>query len=292
MAGIARLFWRAWIDHPADPSTSFAGKTVIITGANTGVGFESAVKFAQLEASKIIFGVRNIEKGNAAKTALESQSGRQGVAEVWQVDMSSYDGIHSFASRASKELSSLHVVLLNAGIMKFQFKKSTYGWEDTIQVNTLSTTLLGLLLLPKLRESSTSEDPSYLTFVGSGTYRFATITAEHRSAESILESYNEPNTLRPQQYYALSKLFLMCTMRTMAEKEGSDPAVIIAAVCPGMVKTGLGRDFTTTPMKKLLGEIFGLLQRTPEVGSRSLVSVTTLGKKIHGQLWQHDEIQA
>ena len=291
MAGIARLFWRAWFDLPADPTADFSGKTILITGANTGIGFEAAVKFATLGASKVILGVRSVEKGNAAKKALEARSKRQGVAEVWQVDMSSYDSIKTFAGRVSKELDRLDVALLNAGRLSFEYGTSQYGWQDTIQVNTLSTVLLALLLLPKLRTSATQDNLPYLAIVSSGGYRFAEISPEHRNAADVLESYNNRKEFRPQPYYRLSKLFLMCAIRSMAKNEGTDPAVVIAAVCPGAVKTGLGREFTTTPLKRLAGTMFGFFQRTPEVGSRSLVSVTTLGMKAHGQFWQHDQIQ-
>ncbi|KAF2096813.1 NAD(P)-binding protein [Rhizodiscina lignyota] len=291
LIGLARLFYSAWINHPANPTASFAGKTILITGANTGLGFEAAVKFAELGASKIILGVRSIEKGNAAKKTLEERSQRKGIAEVWQVDMASYDSIKAFASRASNELDGLDVALLNAGVMKFQWKTSTYGWEEMIQINALSTVLLGLLLLPKLRESSKPENLSYLAFVSSGTYRTVKMTPEHRNSLAILDSYNNEKDFRPSPYYALSKLFLMCAMRAMAEKEGADPGVVITSVCPGLVKTELARDFTITPLKRFAGQILTFFQRTTEVGARSLVSVVTLGKKGHGQFWQHDQIQ-
>ncbi|KAK4234271.1 hypothetical protein C8A03DRAFT_37961 [Achaetomium macrosporum] len=56
------------VNHPpADPTVSFAGKTVLVTGTNTGLGFEAAVKYAALGASRLILGVRSADKGEAAK---------------------------------------------------------------------------------------------------------------------------------------------------------------------------------------------------------------------------------
>ena len=65
-----------WIKLPADPKTNFAGKTIIVTGANTGLGLQASVKFPKLGASKIILAVRDLENGSALKAEIESLSKR------------------------------------------------------------------------------------------------------------------------------------------------------------------------------------------------------------------------
>lgn len=274
-----------------DPTTRFDGKTILVSGANTGLGLEAAIKFVQLGALKVIIGVRSLEKGETAKSTIETRTGRHGVVEVWQLDMDSYDSIKAFASRASKDLERVDVAVLNAGIHPFKTEQSQYEWQSTIQVNTLSTVLLGLLLLPKLQSSGSVDSSSYLEFVGSGTYRFVKVTPEHRDAVNILESYNDPKEFNGIRYYHYSKLFLICCMRSLAKRQGENGHVIISAVCPGLVKTDLARGLPQTFLTKLGLGFFSIFQRSVEVGSRSYVSGVTLGRKVHGQFWQHDKIQ-
>jgi len=111
--------------------------------------------------------VRNVEKGEAARRDIEKTTGRVGVIQVWQLDMDSFQSVKSFANRVGSELERLDVALLNAGLFSKNFKLSPEGWEETLQVNTLATVLLALLLLPKLRASKT---PSSTPHLGIGTF--------------------------------------------------------------------------------------------------------------------------
>ncbi|CAD6590408.1 MAG: hypothetical protein ASARMPRED_004806 [Alectoria sarmentosa] len=97
------------------PTASFTGKTIIITGANVGLGLESAVIFTNLMAAKVILAVRNIAKGNAAKQQIEDRTSRKGVVEVWELDMDRFASIESFSKRFEQELPRLDVAVLNAG---------------------------------------------------------------------------------------------------------------------------------------------------------------------------------
>ncbi|KAK8017704.1 oxidoreductase-short chain dehydrogenase [Apiospora rasikravindrae] len=205
---------------PADPNTSFGGKTVIVTGANRGLGFEAALKFMALDASRVILGVRDPIKGVTAKTTLEQMTGREGVVEIWELDMDSYDSIQDFARRAGS-LHRLDVVVLNAGVLMYEHKESLYGWEQSLQTNVLSTALLALLLLPLLKNASelASEDHGrpVLQFVSSGTYKHAVIAEEHRDMDNLF-GYHSSDTqdFDGNNQYAVSKLFVMYVMQTLA----------------------------------------------------------------------------
>jgi len=92
--------------------------------------------------------VRNLQNGHDAKTQIEkSIQQKKGKVDVWELDMGSYPSIQAFAERA-EELERLDVVVLNAGVYIVDYKKSRYGWEETLQINAISTALLGILLLP------------------------------------------------------------------------------------------------------------------------------------------------
>jgi NAD(P)-dependent dehydrogenase (short-subunit alcohol dehydrogenase family) len=161
-----------WI-VPKDTRPSFAGQTVIVTGANVGLGLEASVKFVQLGADKVVLAVRTLSKGEEAKKEIERRTKRSGVLDVWHLDMMDYDSIKAFADRATRELERLDIACLNAGVAMIDFKQSQYGYERTLQVNLLSTALLALLLMPKLRASKTATFTPVLEIVGSSNHFLA-----------------------------------------------------------------------------------------------------------------------
>ena len=122
------------------PSHDFTGKTVIVTGANVGLGLEAARHFVRLGAIKVILGCRSIEKGELAKKNIEESTKREGIVEVWQVDLSSYESVRQFCARAQK-LERLDAVVENAGIATPNYEQ-VEGMESTITVNILSTFLM------------------------------------------------------------------------------------------------------------------------------------------------------
>ena len=130
------------------PKKEFTGQTIIVTGSNTGLGLEAARHLTRLNAGKVILAVRNIDKGEAAKTSIEESTNRPGVVEVWQLDLSSYESVKQFARKAD-DLERLDVLLENAGIMTTKFSMAEKD-ESNVTINVVSTFLLGLLLLPKL----------------------------------------------------------------------------------------------------------------------------------------------
>ncbi|KAJ9157600.1 putative Short-chain dehydrogenase [Pleurostoma richardsiae] len=270
-----------------DPKVSFAGKTVIVTGSNSGLGFEAAAKFVALDASRVILGIRDAEKGSAARRAIEERTGREGHAEVWQLDMNSYDSIRAFADRASR-LDRLDVALLNAGVYMVDYQKSLYGWEETLQVNTISTALLSLLLLPKLRSSCTELSLPVLEFVSSRRAEAAVLPA---TEGSILEALNDQSQFSPSVQYRSSKLLAMCIAQKLAASVQSSE-VAVTAVCPGAAASNLSRGWSGFIPNMLKAILNALFMRTTEEGARSLVSGTTLGSEGHGKFWYDDQVHS
>lgn len=280
----------------ADPKASFEGKNVIVTGANTGLGFEAAAKVATLDASRVILGVRDLTKGNHAKSVIEERTRTKDRVEVWHLDMNSYDSIQDFAQRASS-LDHLDVAVLNAGVYMVAYEESRYGWEQTLQVNALSTALLGLLLLPKLKASKTENRVPVLEFVSSGNHERVAFSPEQRRADNLLQSYNTAKDYKASQQYAVSKLFLMYVMQTLAsfvrssDAASGKPNVIVTSVCPGYCKSDLSRGHKGIAMQVVRTLANALFLRTTEEGSRSLVSGVMLGEEAHGQFWQNDRLK-
>ena len=138
------------------PKADVTGKTVIVTGANVGLGLEAARHFARLRAAKVILAVRSVEKGEEAKVSIESSTASNTIVEVWPLDLTSYDSVKAFVQRA-EQLDRVDVLLENAGVATKTFRKAEED-ELTITTNVVSTFLLALLMLPKLRATAKEYD--------------------------------------------------------------------------------------------------------------------------------------
>lgn len=161
------------------PTASFASKTVIITGASSGLGKEAAKHIVRLGASKVILGCRNISKGNKAKLEIESSVRcKPDVIEVWEVDIESASSVKKFVDRANA-LARLDVLINNAGMQSNKFEV-VYGTERVIAMNVIGTFLLALQLIPKLKETAKAYGVTpHMTFLTSALYDMARYPEKH-----------------------------------------------------------------------------------------------------------------
>ncbi|KAJ5098525.1 hypothetical protein N7532_005526 [Penicillium argentinense] len=290
----ASMIWWSGRHPPADPATSFAGKTVLITGANTGLGFSAALKFAVLGASRLIFGVRSLQRGEAARDKICQQTGYdKNNIRLYEVDMSTFDSVKTFGDAVSKE-PRIDIAILNAGVVSPSFRLSPEGYEMCLQVMVLSTALMAILLLPQLQKSAIiSKEPTHLELVGSIAGRSVKVNPFSKSDAPILDQANQPSLFGCQRQYQTAKLFLFYILEGLVEETDAaktnhkGPGVIINMVCPGPCRTTLGRDFSALlkiPMTLIQMSLF----RTAEQGARSFVSGVTLGLEAHGKFWFSD----
>lgn len=111
-----------------------SSKVAIVTGGNSGLGYESAKQLLALNLSHLVLAVRSIDKGKqaAARLCLLSPNAR---IDVYELDMCSYASIQAFARRVDSDLVRLDIALLNAGLVKptFEIVQET-GHEETLQV--------------------------------------------------------------------------------------------------------------------------------------------------------------
>jgi NAD(P)-dependent dehydrogenase (short-subunit alcohol dehydrogenase family) len=285
-----KLLSAKW-NPPADPTTSFAGKTVLLTGGTSGLGFEAAIKFVSLGVDTLIIGARNLTTANQAREEIETRSKRHGVVQIWELDMNSFASVEAFADRVDRELVKLDVALLNAGLYMRKYVKSPDGWEETLQVNILSTTLLALLLLPKLKASGTDADPVHLAITSSGLHGY--VQPDWVNVEgSILEHLNDEASFSRDRQYNTTKLLVEYTVKSLAALvTGSDgkTSIIVTSLCPGFCTSGLARQFDSLPERVFKFIFWGIFARPTEQGSRSLVSATTQGLESHGRFWKDDK---
>ena len=172
------------------PKQDLTDQIIIVTGANTGLGFEAARHFTRLNASKVILGVRSLRKGEEAKKSIEESTSRAGVIDVWQLDLCSYESVKQFAQRA-RGLRRLDAVVENAGMAPSKFAMAEDN-ESMITANVISTFLLGLLILPKLKETAVKFTVQpHLTVVSSEVHMMAKF--KERKEPDLLKALNDKN---------------------------------------------------------------------------------------------------
>lgn len=299
MSGFVRLLRAKWNPITTTNST-FSGKTVILTGSNTGLGFQAARGFLELSASHVILAVRNTSKGDIARDQLEAQTGRTGAVSVQELDMNSFASVKRFAERVSLQFKKIDIVLLNAGLHNREYVKSPEGWEETLQVNTLSTTLLALLLLPKLR-SARLEDPAalpHLVLVSSGLHAGVTRTSLPSPPQNILSTLSTPPepavAFKGGRQYSISKLFLMYAVKSLAslaKSPGGEPQIIVTSCCPGLCVSELGRQYNGWFESWAKWAFYGLFARSTEEGSQTLVEASTLGAEAQGAYLKNGQVR-
>ena len=128
-------------DWTAADLPSFAGRTVVVTGANSGLGLITARELARVGA-KTILAVRNTAKGEAAAAAMT------GDVEVRPLDLQDLSSVRAFADG----LDSVDVLVNNAGIMAVPYALTKDGFESQIGTNHLGHFALTNLLLPKISD--------------------------------------------------------------------------------------------------------------------------------------------
>ncbi|CAL1265550.1 unnamed protein product [Larinioides sclopetarius] len=127
-------------------------KTVVITGANTGIGKETALDLAA-RGARVIIGCRDIEKGRKAAEDINEQIKDTQVI-VKYLDLASFASIRKFAAEILKSEPQIHILVNNAGVMACPKSKTEEGFETHFGVNYLGHFLLTNLLLDRIKASA------------------------------------------------------------------------------------------------------------------------------------------
>ncbi|XP_072020882.1 retinol dehydrogenase 12-like [Amphiura filiformis] len=169
--GIVAVLMYTWGQFTAscwcDSKARLDGKTVIVTGSNTGIGKETARDLAR-RGAKVILACRNITKAAAAAEDIE-RSTSNGKIVVQKLDLSSLASVREFAKKINQEEERLDVLINNAGVVQSPRKETEDGFEMTFGTNHLGHFLLTNLLLNLLKKSASSR----VINVSSDGYKFA-----------------------------------------------------------------------------------------------------------------------
>lgn len=270
--------------HMKKPVADLFGKTVLITGSNSGIGLACAGMLPEYGVTHLVMAVRSVSKGEAAAASFR-QAYPDCKVEVWELDMLSYPSIQAFAERC-KTLPKLDIAILNAGVGSGNESRinSLTGHEETIQVNYLSTALLSLLLLPILATgpSSHPNEPKRLTIVGSGTAYFAAFP--NRNADPLLASFDVPfsGLSAGSERYSVSKLLVCILVHELSQHVPADK-VIVNTVEPGLTAgTALHRDFTGAGKYIMAGMKKVSARSTEEAAWTYIDAAAVHGKESHG----------
>ena len=206
--------------------TDMKGRVCVVTGANTGIGKETARGLAQMGAH-VILACRSEEKARAAIEEIQSDTGN-GAIEFHHLDLSSLAAVRESALTLAKRDLPLHVLVNNAGLAGLR-GTTVDGWEMTMGVNHLGPFLWTLLLLDKLKASA----PSRMVMVASQAHKRINgidFDAQTKPTQSI--------TGFPE--YCVSKLANVLFSRSLGEQlEGT--GVTTYSVHPGGVASDIFR---------------------------------------------------
>ena len=131
---------------------SCSGKTYIITGANSGLGYEAAKHLAALQCRRVIMAVRNLGAGETAMREIEAATKTSGILQVWHIDLSKYDSVVKFVDRVEKELDRVDGVVLNAAVGMGRWVECEEGMDMNMTVNLVSQVVLTVGLMPFLKK--------------------------------------------------------------------------------------------------------------------------------------------
>jgi NAD(P)-dependent dehydrogenase (short-subunit alcohol dehydrogenase family) len=203
-------------------AVSLRGRTVVVTGATSGLGQAAASQLAELGARVILVG-RNPDKAEATRREIVAATGNDNVA-VALADLSLLADVRKLAQRLLEAEPGIHVLVNNAGVLLNQRTTTAEGNETALATNLLAPYLLTQMLLPRLRESA----PSRIINVSSGGMYAAGLALDDLQYEKT--SYDGSRA------YARTKRALV-TLTEMWAEQLQHSGVVVHAMHPGWADT-------------------------------------------------------
>jgi len=203
------------------------GKHVIVTGGNSGIGFETVRALAKFGAH-VVFTTRDEKKAAIAEGEFK-QAGVKAEGMVCCLD--SFKSIRAFADAYIKKGYPLHILINNAGIMATPYSLTEEKFESQFGTNHMGHSLLTQLLLPILKKSA----PARIINLSSGAHRLSDIIWDD-------PNFTKPGSYEPLKGYGQSKTANILYAKALNELLKKEKANVTAhAVHPGVIMTNLGR---------------------------------------------------
>ena len=233
-------------------------QTVLITGANSGIGQAAATEFAR-RGWHVFAAARSTERGQAAVSQIQKDSGSIAV-ELLELDLASFASVRRAADELLERTNRLDVLVNNAGLTLNNRQLTVDGHETMMQTNHFSHVLLTSLLLPKLLES----DDARVVNVSSRVYE----RVEAMPLDDLSFEHHWGGILP----YCVTKLANILFTNEL-HRHMHDRGLATFSVHPGVVATNFLSNFPT-PLRVVMRVARPLL-RTPEQGAAPLVELAT-----------------
>jgi NAD(P)-dependent dehydrogenase (short-subunit alcohol dehydrogenase family) len=235
------------------------GKTVIVTGANAGIGYETALALYQKGAT-VTLACRDLQKANAAAEAIQKTT-PGGSVEVLELDLSDLASVKKAADVFKSKHQKLDVLINNAGVMVPPAAKTAQGFELQFGTNVLGHYAFTGYLYPLLKATPQAR----VVTVSSLVYRLGTIDYDNLKSEKDYD---------PNREYAQSKLanlFFTNELQQRINAAGDD--ILSIASHPGITQTELARYITKEQFDTMI-EVYGELMPTGQGALPSLYAAT------------------
>jgi len=242
---------------------SLAGKRVLITGANSGIGYHAALKLAR-KGAEVILACRDRQRGEAALALLHADS--PGIcAELVVVDLASLTSIRGFAEKELAQHRPLHILINNAGVMAPPKRLETAdGFELQFGTNVLGHFALTALLMPALQQAAagSTDRPRIVTIA----------SIAHKRGQLNFDDLQSLKSYGPMRAYQQSKLAdLMFAFELDRRLRAANSRVMSVAAHPGVADTNLFQvgDHSSfeKAARKVLGHIIGVALNTDSEGA-------------------------
>lgn len=258
VTGVGLLSVKKWMAGGVCRSKAqLDGKTVLITGANTGIGKETAVDLAR-RGARVILACRDMDRANKAAEDVKKRSGNDNVI-VKKVDLASLQSVRQLAKDVLATEERLDILINNAGIMSCPKWQTEDGFEMQFGVNHLGHFLLTNCLLDLLKKSS----PSRIVNVSS---------LAHERGQIYFDDINQDKDYQPWKSYGQSKLANVLFTRELAKRlQGT--GVTTYSLHPGVIRTELGRHFwPKIPLwKRIVYTPLMFLIKSPTEGAQTTI---------------------
>lgn len=221
------------------------GKVAIITGANSGLGYETALVLSKKEVT-VIMACRNLKKAEKAKKQLLDEVPSADI-QLMEIDLSKLESVRTFAATFQEKFDQLDMLINNAGVMMPPYEKTDDGLELQFEANYLGHFLLTALLIDQLEKTPSSRIVSLSSIA-------------HKSAKINFDDLQSEKKYSKSEAYGQSKLACLIfayELQRRLEKRNSN--TISVAAHPGVSNTDLMRHmpkFITTVLGPILIPIF------------------------------------
>ncbi len=220
-------------------------QTVVVTGANSGIGYQASLHFAKAGAH-VVMACRSLDKAEKARNDIAEQAPNARLTVI-RLDVSDLNSVREFAARFAEQVGQLDILINNAGIVAMPLSRNAAGHESQLATNYLGAFALTGLLLPYFP----ADREGRIVNVGSLAHRRGKLNPDDLNWEQA--EYNE------WKAYANSKVAMLSQTLELARRlQATGSKVIAVGAHPGFANTNIHQNSPalnyTNPVRKWISK--------------------------------------